>query len=40
MAHRMRDRFRTLLREEVAHTAEKPEEIDAELRYLVSLLRS
>lgn len=39
-AHRMRDRFRTFLREEVAHTAERPEEVDSELRYLVSLLRS
>ncbi len=39
-AHRMNERFRTLLREEVAHTAASPNEIDTELRYLVSLLRS
>lgn len=39
-AHRMRERFRTLLREEVAHTAANPAEVDDELRYLVSLLRS
>ena len=39
-AHRMKERFRTLLREEVAHTAASAEEIDDELRYLVSLLRS
>jgi RNA polymerase sigma-70 factor (ECF subfamily) len=39
-AHRMKERFRALLREEVAHTAASADEIDAELRYLVSLLRS
>ena len=38
-AHRMKERFRALLREEVAHTAASAEEIDDELRYLVSLLR-
>jgi RNA polymerase sigma-70 factor (ECF subfamily) len=38
-AHRMKERFRTLLREEVAHTAASAEEIDDELRHLVSLLR-
>jgi DNA-directed RNA polymerase specialized sigma24 family protein len=38
--HRMKDRFRSLLREEVAHTAASAEEIDAELRYLVSVLRT
>jgi DNA-directed RNA polymerase specialized sigma24 family protein len=36
--HRMRGRFRALLREEVAHTVEKPEDIDGELRHLLSLL--
>ena len=39
-ASRMRERFRTLLREEVAHTAQSLDEVDDELRYLVSLLRS
>ena len=39
-AHRMRDRFRSLLREEVAHTSDTPDEVDDELRYLVALLRS
>ena len=39
-AHRMKDRFRSLLREEVAHTAASTDEIDAELRYLVSVLRT
>ena len=39
-AHRMKERFRTLLREEVAHTAASAEDTDDELRYLISLLRS
>lgn len=39
-AHRMKERFRILLREEVAHTAASSDEIDAELRYLVSVLRT
>jgi RNA polymerase sigma factor (sigma-70 family) len=39
-AHRMKERFRSLLREEVAHTAASPAEVDEELRYLVSLLRT
>jgi RNA polymerase sigma factor (sigma-70 family) len=39
-AHRMKERFRDLLREEVAHTAASADEVDAELRYLVSVLRT
>ena len=39
-AHRMKDRFRSLLREEVAQTAASADEVDAELRYLVSVLRT
>lgn len=39
-AHRMRERFRGLLREEVAQTAASAGEIDDELRYLVSVLRA
>jgi len=39
-AHRMKDRFRSLLRKEVAHTSASPDEIDEELRYLVSVLRT
>lgn len=39
-AHRMRDQFRRLLRQEVAHTVASPEEIDAELRHLISVLRT
>jgi RNA polymerase sigma factor (sigma-70 family) len=38
-AHRMRERYRELLRAEVAHTVATPAEIDAELRYLISVLR-
>jgi DNA-directed RNA polymerase specialized sigma24 family protein len=37
--HRLRGRFRTLLREEVARTVAKPAEIDEELRYLRAALR-
>jgi DNA-directed RNA polymerase specialized sigma24 family protein len=39
-AHRMKERFRDLLREEVAHTAASADQVDAELRYLVSVLRT
>jgi DNA-directed RNA polymerase specialized sigma24 family protein len=38
LVHRLRDRYRALLREEVARTVEKPDEIDDELRYLCSVL--
>ncbi len=38
LLHRMRLRFRALLREEVAETVEDGAEIDAELRYLCSVL--
>src|SRR4029077_16867279 len=34
LAHLLRDRYRALLREEVAQTVEGPNEIDDELRYL------
>ena len=37
--HRMREQFRRLLRQEVAHTVAEPEEIDAELRHLIAVLR-
>ena len=39
-AHRMRERYRELLREEVAQTVASPAEVDEELRYLASILRS
>ena len=35
--HRLRQRFRELLRAEVAHTVARPEDIDVELRYLISV---
>ena len=35
--HRLRQRFRELLRAEVAHTVARPEDIDGELRYLISV---
>ena len=38
LAHRLRERYRALLREEVARTVEKPSEIEEELRYLCSAL--
>jgi RNA polymerase sigma factor (sigma-70 family) len=38
--HRMRKRYRQLLRDEVAQTVARPEEIDAELGELIAALRS
>jgi RNA polymerase sigma factor (sigma-70 family) len=38
--HRLRQRYRLLLREEVAHTVATPAEIENELRHLVAALRS
>jgi DNA-directed RNA polymerase specialized sigma24 family protein len=40
LVHRLRGRYRALLREEVARTVEKSDEIDDELRYLFSALTS
>jgi RNA polymerase sigma-70 factor (ECF subfamily) len=37
--HRFRQRYRVLLREEVAHTVAQPGDVEDELRYLVSVLR-
>jgi RNA polymerase sigma-70 factor (ECF subfamily) len=37
--HRLRRRYRDALREEIAETVSDPEEIEAELRYLRSVLR-
>ena len=37
-AHRMRRRYRTLMREEIAQTVAGPEEIEDEIRYLLSCL--
>jgi RNA polymerase sigma factor (sigma-70 family) len=36
--HRLRQRYRELVREEVAHTVADPAEVDAELRYLIAVL--
>jgi RNA polymerase sigma-70 factor (ECF subfamily) len=38
LVHQMRQRYRALLREEVAQTVEKPEDVDEELRYLCAAL--
>lgn len=38
--HRVRSRFREALRQEVGHTVAGPEEIDDELRHLLSVLES
>ena len=38
LLHEMRQRYRTLLREEVSQTVEKPDEVDDELRYLCAAL--
>ena len=37
--HRLRRRFRQILRDEIAETVETEEEIDEEMRYLVDVLR-
>ena len=36
--HRLRQRYRELLRDEIANTVETPEEIDEELRHLIELM--
>ena len=36
--HRLRKRFREVLRAEVAHTVARPEDIDDELRHLIAVL--
>ena len=39
-SYRLRQRYRQLLREEIAHTVMAPADIDDELRYLVAVLRA
>ncbi len=39
-AHRLRKRYRELLREEIAHTVSTPQEVEDELRYLFVVLSS
>jgi len=36
--HRLREQYRDRLRAEVAHTVSNPSEVDAELRYLISVI--
>jgi len=36
--HRLRRRYRELLREEVAHTVTRPEELEAEMQYLLEIV--
>ena len=36
--HRLRRKFRTLLRTEIAHTVDTPKDVDEELRYLITAL--
>jgi RNA polymerase sigma-70 factor (ECF subfamily) len=36
--HRLRKRFREIFREEIAHTVSSPDEIEEEVRYLMSVL--
>jgi RNA polymerase sigma factor (sigma-70 family) len=38
--HRLRQRYRVLLREEIAHTVAQPGDVEDEMRHLVSVLRS
>ena len=38
--HRFRQRYQSLLREEIAHTVATPDEVEDELRHLISVLRA
>jgi hypothetical protein len=38
LLHRLRQRYRAILREEVLHTVESAAEVDAEIRYLCAVL--
>ena len=38
--HRFRQRYRELLREEIAHTVAVPGDIEDELRHLIAVLRA
>ena len=38
--HRLRERYRQLLREEIAHTVVVPGDIEDELRHLIAVLRA
>jgi RNA polymerase sigma factor (sigma-70 family) len=36
--HRLRQRYRELVREEIAHTVDDPAEVDTEIRYLITVM--
>ncbi len=38
VVHRLRQRYRELVREEIAHTVADPAEIDEEIRYLIAVI--
>jgi RNA polymerase sigma-70 factor (ECF subfamily) len=38
VVHRLRQRYREIFREEIAHTVERPEDVDDEIRYLFHAL--
>jgi RNA polymerase sigma-70 factor (ECF subfamily) len=38
VVHRLRQRYREIFREEIAHTVERPEEVDEEIRFLFRAL--
>jgi hypothetical protein len=38
--YRFRQRYQTLLREEIAHTVAMPGDIEDELRYLIAVVRT
>jgi RNA polymerase sigma-70 factor (ECF subfamily) len=38
--HRFRQRYQTLIRQEIAHTVATPADIDDELRHLIDVLRT
>ena len=38
LLHRLRQRYRALVREEIAQTVAEPGEVDAEIRHLISVL--
>ena len=40
LVHRLRQRYRELVREEVAHTVSRPGEVEEELQYLLAVLRT
>jgi RNA polymerase sigma-70 factor (ECF subfamily) len=37
-AHRLRKRYRALFREEIAHTVDRPEEVEEEIAHLFQVL--